>query len=285
MQGSEKKPIAKHIKDKASFYGKNLRRKKISYLHRLFRNKGSGFYGVGYIITLLYLEATAFIEEVSEFSFSFDNVLSRIISHLISFSIETVINFIKATIWPFIVYSNLNQNQAIAFLGITVTVYYFANKKWNFYQIYETKFGNHLAPEINQAWEQNNPNFGDAKAPNAIDFLQASEKEVVFSELIEKARLQQLDNWRHQPDSCFALLVLLQVETVNQQYCEEIIAAAIEQKLDLEMSPKQRFYFYSPIHNSESKKLQKIAKKSFSKLRKALPRSETELLDTLIGKL
>jgi len=278
MKEPQKKSISKHLKEKASSYGKNLKRKKISYLHKLFRNKGSGFYGVGYIVTLLYLEVSSFLEEVSEFSFSFDNLLGQIISHIISFSFETIVNLIKATIWPVIVYSNFNQTQAIALLSVMAVLYFYANKRWNIAEVYEKKFGIQSATEISKLWHNKNPKFGDS-SPLIIE-----DDESILYQLAIDARQKRLENWRHQPESCFALIVLLQSDSKKKvpSYCSEIIFSAIDEKIDVDMSLQQQFYFYQGALNSPSKKQQKILDKAYSKLRKQLPQSDRAMFDKLI---
>ena len=281
MKEPQNKPISKHLKDKVSNFGKNLKRKKITYLHKLFRNKGSGFYGVGYIVTLLYLEVTAFFEEVSEFSFSLDNLLGQIISHLISFSIETFVNLIKAAIWPFIVYTNFNQNQTILLLIVTGILYYYANKRWNISEVYEKKFGIKTAAEIINQWNQKNPHLGDSN-PLIIE-----DDESIMHQLAIDANQQRLDNWRHQPESCFALIILLQAQPNcdNLKYCCEVVCSAINDKIDAEMSPQHRFYFFRSALDSESKKQQKMLSKAFTKLRKQLPASKRDEFDKLMQQL
>jgi uncharacterized protein (DUF924 family) len=281
MLEPQNKPIATKLKEKASSYGKNLKRKKITYLHKLFRNKGSGFYGVGYIVTLLYLEVTAFFEEAAEFSFSWDNLIGQLVSHFISFSIETIVNLIKASIWPFIVYSNFTQAQAVILLVLTAVLYFYANKRWNISEVYENKFGIQSASEIIHLWQENNPNFGDFKA------LIIDDESSILYQLAVDADQQHLENWRHQPESCFALLILLLSEPKhpNLEYCCDVVFAAIDEGIDVEMPTNQRFHFYQSVITSASKRQQKILHKALSRLRKKLSSSEQSQIDNLLNQL
>ncbi len=285
MEPSNKK-FSQRLKDKAVHTGTNFKRRKISYLHRLFRNKGSGFYGVGYILTFLYLEISAAISEISEFEFSVEDLAGQIISHLISFSIETLVNFIKATIWPFLVFTQFSDKVGIGIVLGAFVVYYLANKKWNFYDQYQQRFSNDSVNQIILNWEQQNSHFTNCNSIQPLSFNAEGES---IETLLKAANNQQLEEWRHQPASCFALVTLLQYQQTlpesNSEYLFQVIVGAIEEKLDSEMTHSQRCFLYLPLYLSSDNKLHKRGRKNYSKLRKTIPKELRDKLDSFIERI
>ncbi len=59
MKNKDKKTtkFTAKIKQSASHYGMSYKRKMQTKLYTLFRTRGGSFYGIGYIITLLFHEA------------------------------------------------------------------------------------------------------------------------------------------------------------------------------------------------------------------------------------
>ena len=76
MQPKPQQPWEPNLKQTVTGLEKNITHKKITHVHKLFRHKGTVFYTIGYIETLLYLEIITFLDEVTDFDFSFDDLFS-----------------------------------------------------------------------------------------------------------------------------------------------------------------------------------------------------------------
>ncbi len=68
---------------------------------KLWRKHGGGYYALLAIGTFMYLEATSLASSIREAA----SVRDFLVSELLSFAIESVVNSFKASIWPFMWYS------------------------------------------------------------------------------------------------------------------------------------------------------------------------------------
>lgn len=73
-------------------------------LRRWFRNvwavRGGGLYAVGFAVTFLYLEIVEIITDDIPTLFTINILSSDLIDYVISFIVDTFMNFVSALIWP-----------------------------------------------------------------------------------------------------------------------------------------------------------------------------------------
>lgn len=90
-----------------------------------------------------------------------------------------------------------------------------------------------------------------------------------FGELLKLAKTGALDDWCNSPQSCLALVVVLDQfsRNINREKPASFEADAqalqlclngIEEGLDLELTLEQRSFFYLPLRHAEDLKMQKL---------------------------
>ena len=70
------------------------------WLGKVWKVRGGGLYAVGYIVCFVYFEIQMFVGEVAESSGVVDFFRSQIGEMLFRFFTETIVNMVKAFIWP-----------------------------------------------------------------------------------------------------------------------------------------------------------------------------------------
>lgn len=109
-------------------------------------------------------------------------------------------------------------------------------------------FGDKL--EMRKEWFTKNPDFD-------------SEVRSRFLPLYEQAASNQLDDWSNSPESCLALIIVLDQFPRNmfrdtpRSFATDakalgIAKDAIAQQFDQQVSPVQRFFLYLPLEHSEN---------------------------------
>ena len=95
-------------------------------LRRWFRNvwavRGGGLYAVGFAVTFLYLEIVEIITDDIPTLFTINILSSDLIDYVISFIVDTFMNFVSALIWPVPVVSFAPPWGAVG-LGIAFVVF------------------------------------------------------------------------------------------------------------------------------------------------------------------
>lgn len=69
-----------------------------TWVARLWQAKGGGLYGLGYVITFLYLETSSFAGNFSGGTSGF--LISQMLQYALRFSLESIFNVVSALIWP-----------------------------------------------------------------------------------------------------------------------------------------------------------------------------------------
>ena len=70
------------------------------WLIALWQNKGGGFYGLGYVVTLIALEVVTLTSSVSGSSSVTGFIAGQAIQYLLRVSIESIFNTVLALLWP-----------------------------------------------------------------------------------------------------------------------------------------------------------------------------------------
>ena len=83
----------------------------------LWKIRGGGFYGLGYVVTFIYLEVTMFVEEVVEAEGVVDFVSNQLLEMMFKYFTESILNAIQAFIWPLVLISAYGAWMIVA-LGI-----------------------------------------------------------------------------------------------------------------------------------------------------------------------
>lgn len=84
-----------------------------------------------------------------------------------------------------------------------------------------------------------------------------------FGNLLEKAKIGELDSWKNNPESLFALIILLDQFSRNiyrddkksfegDELAVKIVKEGIEKGFDKQIDPKRRMFFYMPFMHSEN---------------------------------
>jgi hypothetical protein len=71
-----------------------------AWIAALWQAKGGGFYGLGYVITFLALEAWTLTSAVGESSSASGFVAAQAIQYVLRISVESILNTVLALIWP-----------------------------------------------------------------------------------------------------------------------------------------------------------------------------------------
>ena len=69
-------------------------------LGKLWATGGGGFYGCGYVLYFLYLEALLLVEDVGEAAGVFDFLAGQLVERIMRFAVDSLINSITAFLWP-----------------------------------------------------------------------------------------------------------------------------------------------------------------------------------------
>lgn len=93
---------------------------------RAWRTRGGGWYGIGYLVTFLYLEITMTFTELTEAGSAGDFIGSQVIELVSRWLGESVMNMVQAFLWPATVIEWLGGVAGAAvLLGIHLTFEYF----------------------------------------------------------------------------------------------------------------------------------------------------------------
>lgn len=67
---------------------------------RLWRARGGGLYGLGYVVCFGVLQARSFTDQVSSATSVEEFVISEVTTHLLRFGIDSVVNSLLSLLWP-----------------------------------------------------------------------------------------------------------------------------------------------------------------------------------------
>jgi hypothetical protein len=91
------------------------------WLIALWATKGGGFYGLGYVATLLTLEAISFEQDAAKAASSVSGVESFVISQAIQYvtrvGVDSIMNTIRAVVWPAYLFDWLGVPGVVAFVA------------------------------------------------------------------------------------------------------------------------------------------------------------------------
>jgi hypothetical protein len=91
---------------------------------RLWVTKGGGFYGLGYVITFVWLEIRATSGGIGGGDIG-DFITAQIIQYIIRFSLDSLLNALFALIWPIYLLQWANGLGIVVLIGV-YTAYRFA---------------------------------------------------------------------------------------------------------------------------------------------------------------
>ncbi len=69
-------------------------------LLRAWRTRGGGWYGIGYLVTFIYLEVTMTLREIAEASSVGDFFSSQLIELIGRWLADSIMNMVQAFLWP-----------------------------------------------------------------------------------------------------------------------------------------------------------------------------------------
>ena len=95
-----------------------------AFLLKLWKARGGGYYGLGYVITFISLEISMFFVEVGETEGVVDFVGEQIMSLVFRFAFESFINSLLALIWPVLLLGKFGS------IGILILVGSFILFQW-----------------------------------------------------------------------------------------------------------------------------------------------------------
>jgi hypothetical protein len=91
------------------------------WLIALWATKGGGFYGLGYVATLVTLETISFEQDATKAASSVSGVESFVVSQAIQyitrFGVDSIMNTIRAVVWPAYLFDWLRLPGVIAFVA------------------------------------------------------------------------------------------------------------------------------------------------------------------------
>lgn len=98
-----------------------------------------------------------------------------------------------------------------------------------------------------------------------------------FRDKLIELRRGKFDQWKDQPKSCLAFIILSDQFTRNifrdreeafeyDQYALSASLRGIDEKMDLQLHPVERSFFYMPLQHSEELKIQEKSLKKFKEL-------------------
>jgi len=71
-----------------------------SALLRVWRTRGGGLYGLGYVLTFGYLEVRFFVTEFLQSAGVVDFFTAQLMEHVFRFGLQSMLNSVHALIWP-----------------------------------------------------------------------------------------------------------------------------------------------------------------------------------------
>ncbi|HMB73890.1 MAG TPA: hypothetical protein VKQ06_09985 [Gammaproteobacteria bacterium] len=78
-----------------------------SWLARLWQAKGGGFYGLGYVVTFVWLEFRSLTGEIAQSTDVGSFLAGQVFGYLIRFSLESFLNVAVALVWPVLLLQSL----------------------------------------------------------------------------------------------------------------------------------------------------------------------------------
>ncbi len=84
-----------------------------AFLLGLWKARGGGYYGLGYVITFVSLEISMFFTDVNESEGLSDFVSEQVVSLIFRFAFESILNSFLALIWPVLLISRFELNGVI----------------------------------------------------------------------------------------------------------------------------------------------------------------------------
>lgn len=89
---------------------------------RLWRARGGGFYGLGYLISFGVLQLKSFAGDVSTSNGAGDFVVGQVAGYVLRVTVESFANGVQALVWPLLVLGRF-ELPGIAMLGIGYLVF------------------------------------------------------------------------------------------------------------------------------------------------------------------
>jgi len=90
------------------------------WLIALWATKGGGFYGLGYVATLITLETVSFEQDAAKAASSISGaesfVASQAIQYLSRFGVDSLMNTLRAVVWPAYLFDWLGAPGVVAFV-------------------------------------------------------------------------------------------------------------------------------------------------------------------------
>ena len=86
----------------------------------LWKVRGGGFYGLGYVVTFVYLEITMLLEDVTEAEGVVDFVSNQLLEMVFRYFTESILNAVQAFIWPLVLISEYGPWMILALGGAYV---------------------------------------------------------------------------------------------------------------------------------------------------------------------
>jgi len=113
-----------------------------------------------------------------------------------------------------------------------------------------------------------------------------------FGDDVDKASAGNLDHWAREPRGCLALILLLDQFRRNiyrntaaafekDKHALKICVEGAMAKVDQELGPMQRVFFYMPLQHAESSKVQAKSVQLYSRLAKNVSPTYRETLETV----
>jgi hypothetical protein len=87
------------------------------WLVRLWVTKGGGFYGLGYVVTFVWLEIRAISGDIGGGGDIGDIITAQILQYIFRFSLDSLLNAIFAVIWPIYLLQWANGFGIVALIG------------------------------------------------------------------------------------------------------------------------------------------------------------------------
>ncbi len=285
--------IKKHTRD----WGYGYKRRLSTEFQRLWRTKSGGFYGIGYIISFVFLELRSFAEELINFDFTISGLIGQLISQILSFGVETLINSIQSFAWPwfFIKYFHWLPGAVLLVLGFFLHTWIV--KKWDLTKVFGLKnsiIQQDVDSVLDICFVKDNQKQTIALTDDFDEYLKSKGNLNLSASQTEKLHQQlnlsidfQLDDWRQHPDSCLALLLLVShlsttISDDSKKYCGQIIDEAIRLEVDEELNWLERCIFYLPLLKSSNPKQVKKMQKKISKWTAKLKRAQGKKVNQFI---
>ena len=129
--------------------------------------------------------------------------------------------------------------------------------------------------ELNQKWF----NGGDKIDQEIYDLFKVDVKQAVREEL---------ESWENAPNSCLALIILLDQFSLNihrekkQAFEQSLLAVPIvenslQKNFDQKVMPIKRVFYYLPLEHAEDIKMQELSVELFTKLYKDAPNEDKKI--------